>query len=359
MNLDELRAGIDRCDGELVRILNERIKLALEIGAIKKQAGGDIYVPAREKDVLAKVSALNAGPLREDSLSAIYREIMSAALALEHPLKIAYLGPQSTFTHQAARSKFGASVEYCDCETIQDVFEAVEGGSADYGVVPIENSTEGAVTHTLDRFMNSSARICAEIYLGISLNLLARCRREDIVRVYSKQEVFGQCRFWLHRWLPGVEQIAVSSTAKAAEMAAAEEGSAALASSLAAEIYGLELIAANVQDMGTNMTRFLVIGKEFGHATGRDKTSLLFTVRHQAGALYGALQAFSANGINMSKIESRPSKGRAWEYMFFVDIEGHIADAPIAAAVKELDEHCSTLTVLGSYPNESAAGVDR
>lgn len=353
MNLKDLRSGIDRCDKDLVKILNERIQFALEIGRIKSEKGGVVYVPSREREVLEKVQKMNAGPIRPDSLAAIYREIMSAALALEHPLKIAYLGPEATFTHQAARSKFGASVDYCDSETIQDVFDAVEGGAVDYGVVPIENSTEGAVTHTLDRFMNSSARICAEIYLDISLNLLANCRREEIERVYSKQEVFGQCRFWLHRWLPGVEQIAVSSTAKAADLAVGEKGSAALASKLAAEIHGVSILEKNVQDMGSNMTRFLVIAKEFGDATGNDKTSLLFTVHHKAGALYGALNAFSENGINMSKIESRPSKGKAWEYMFFVDIEGHIADDNIACAVEKLGEHCSTLTVLGSYPNES------
>lgn len=354
MNLDELRAEIDRCDSELVRLLNERTRSVLEIGRFKKENGGEIYVPAREKDVLDKVGALNEGPLKPESVEAIYREIMSASLALEHPVEIAYLGPPATFTHQAARSKFGASVGYCACETIQDVFEAVESKSVDYGVVPIENSTEGAVTHTLDRFMNSSARIYAEIYLEISLNLLANCPRAEIVRAYSKQEVFGQCRLWLHKQLSGVELVPVSSTAKAAELAAAEPGAAALASQLAAELYGLELIEDNIQDMGSNMTRFLVIAKDHGEATGDDKTSLLFTVHHKAGALYGALRSFSKNGINMSKIESRPSKGQAWEYMFFVDVEGHIDDPDVAAAVADLREHCSTLTVLGSYPREGS-----
>lgn len=353
MNLDELRAGIDRCDRELVGLLNERTEYVLEIGRIKNENGDEIYVPAREKEVLDKVAALNAGPLKQESVAAIYREIMSASLALEHPLRIAYLGPLATFTHQAAHAKFGASVDYIDCETIQDVFDAVEAKSADYGVVPIENSTEGAVTHTLDRFMNSTARICAEVYLDISLSLLSAGPKSEIRRAYSKQEVFGQCRFWLHRFLPGVELIPVSSTAKAAELAATESGSAALASALAAELYGLDLIEANIQDMGSNMTRFLVIGKEYGQSTGDDKTSLLFTVRHTVGALYGALNAFSASGINMSKIESRPSKGKAWEYMFFVDIEGHIDDENVAGAIVELREHCSTLAVLGSYPNQS------
>jgi len=353
MNLDELRAKIDECDEDIVRILNSRTKFVLDIGRLKQNSGSEIYVPAREKEVLDKVKALNAGPLKDESVAAVYREIMSASLALEHPIKIAYLGPQATFTHQAARSKFGASVDYCDYETIQDVFEAVESKAVDYGVVPIENSTEGAVTHTLDRFMSSTARIYAEIYLDIALNLLAKCPREEVERAYSKQEVFGQCRFWLHRMLSGVELIPVSSTAKAAEQAAVERGSAVIASRLASELYGLETIDENIQDMGGNMTRFLVIAREYGQATGKDKTSLLFTVRHKAGALYGALNAFSASGINMSKIESRPSKGRAWEYMFFVDIEGHVGDEEVAAAIDELREHCSTLTVLGSYPDAS------
>lgn len=353
MNLDDLRNEIDRCDREIIKLLNERTDVVLEIGRLKKDNGTEIYAPAREKEVLDKVKSLNDGPLKNESIEAIYREIMSASLTLEHPIKIAYLGPPATFTHQAAREKFGASVQYIEAETIKDVFKVVEQGNTDYGVVPIENSTEGAVTHTLDEFTQTSVKMCAEIYLNISHNLLALDEETNIEKIYSNPQVFGQCRNWLHENMASVDLIPVSSTAKAAEMAGKDPKSAALASHLAAELYGLNTLRTDVQDSGVNETRFLVIGKEYGGPTGNDKTSLLFTVRHRAGTLYGALNAFSENNINMSKIESRPSKTHAWEYMFFVDIEGHIQDERVAPAIEELREHCSSLTILGSYPNVS------
>jgi chorismate mutase/prephenate dehydratase len=229
----------------------------------------------------------------------------------------------------------------------------VECASTDYGVVPIENSTEGAVTHTLDQFAGATVKICAEIYLNISHNLLAQGTQDEVEKIYSNPQVFGQCRNWLHENMPAVDLIPVSSTAKAAEMAAKDKTAGALASHLAAELYALNLLRADVQDSGGNATRFLVLAKEFGTATGTDKTSLLFTVRHKAGALHGALHAFSQFNINMSKIESRPSKGMAWEYMFFVDIEGHVEDENVSCAMENLSEHCSMVTVLGSYPAAS------
>lgn len=350
MNLDDLRKRIDALDEQLVKLLNERTRIVLEIGKLKQSAGEEVYVPAREKKVLERVVELNPGPLPPESVQAIYREIMSASLSLEHKVVIAYLGPPATFTHQAARTRFGGSVQYAGCETISDVFSAVEKRSADYGVVPIENSTDGAVTHTLDQFADTPLKICAEIYLPISHSLLSAVPRERIKRIYSKPEVFGQCRRWLHENLPGVEMISASSTARAAEMASREPDSAALASSLAAELYGLNILEENVQDLGGNTTRFLVIGKSYGKPTGHDKTSVFFAVKHRVGALYEALSAFRKCDINMTKIESRPSKTKAWEYYFFVDIEGHANDEHVQKSLAEMQEHCTLMTVLGSYP---------
>lgn len=350
MNLDDLRKKVDALDKSIVRLLNDRTQIAVKIGKLKKKKGEEIYAPAREKVVLERVASLNAGPLPDASLQAIYREIMSASLTLEHPFKIAYLGPQATFTHEAARARFGTSVDYVSCETITDVFALVQKHAALYGVVPIENSTEGAVTHTLDQFVETPLKICAEIYLPISLHLMAKCDRKRIQRIYSKAEVFGQCRRWLHSHLPGVDTIAVSSTARAAEMAARENDSGALAGALAAELYGLNNLAQNVQDMGGNVTRFLVIGQQFGKPTGEDKTSIFFAVRHKVGALHDALSTLKKHSVNMTKIESRPSRSKAWEYYFFVDLEGHAADPHLQKALEEMAEHCILLTVLGSYP---------
>ncbi len=350
MSLDNLREKVDALDKKIVRLLNDRTKVAVAIGKIKREKGQEIYAPAREKMVLDTVAKLNAGPLPAESLQAIYREIMSASLTLEHPFEIAYLGPQATFTHEAARSRFGTSVDYVSCETITDVFALVQKRGALYGVVPIENSTEGAVTHTLDQFVETPLKICAEIYLPISLHLMAKGDRKQVKRIYSKAEVFGQCRRWLHSHMPGVDTIAVSSTARAAEMASREPDSAALAGALAVDLYGLKLLARDVQDLGGNVTRFLVIGKQYGKPTGDDKTSVYFAVRHKVGALHDALTTLKQNNVNMTKIESRPSRAKAWEYYFFVDLEGHAGDTRLQKALGEMAEHCTLLTILGSYP---------
>ncbi len=356
MSLETLRKQIDSLDEKLVRLLNERIRVALEIGAAKKKSGGEVYVPSREKQVFDRVVALNDGPLPAQSVRAIYREIMSAALALESNLKIAYLGPPATFTHQAAHAKFGASVDYHPAATITDIFTAVEQGKADYGVVPIENSIEGAVTHTFDQFAATSLKICAEIYLPVSLCLLASVSKEKITRVCSKQEALGQCRRWLADNLSGIETEAVNSTAVAAEIASKSD-SAAVAGILASELYGLDVIAENIQDASGNTTRFLVIGRQCGAPTGDDKTSVYFGVKDKVGALHDALDALKTGGINMTKIESRPSRNKAWEYYFFVDFEGHADELHVQNALNELKSHCAVLTVLGSYPRtEMQAG---
>jgi|TARA_A100001015_G_scaffold90178_1_gene100430 chorismate mutase/prephenate dehydratase len=354
MNLDHLRDQIDSLDGEIVRLLNERIQVVQAIGEAKKESGAEIYVPSRERAVFEKIKRLNEGPLPEESAHAIYREIMSAALALETEMKIAYLGPEATFTHQAARSKFGASVEYIPAATISEVFDRVQNRTADYGVVPIENSTEGAVTHTFDQFATTSLKICAEIYLPVSLTLLSKVERDRVRVIYSKQEVFGQCRTWLQTHLPDVELSPVESTTKAVQLALETAGSAAIASAMASDMYGIEVLANGIQDMQGNTTRFLVIGQNFSASTGDDKTSVVFGVKHAVGALHEALSVFKADEINLSKIESRPSRNKAWEYYFFVDVDGHADEVPVAKALEELQGHCTLMTVLGSYPKAQA-----
>lgn len=350
MNLDHLRKKIDQLDADIVRLLNERINVVLNIGEEKKKVGAEIYVPAREKEVFDKIKSLNKGPLPNESAHAIYREIMSAALALETNMKIAYLGPEATFTHQAARSKFGISVDYLSAGTISEVFDMVVNRSAEYGVVPIENSTEGAVTHTFDRFATTSLKICAEIYLPISLTLLGVQPQEEVRTIFSKQEVFGQCRLWLNSNMPKVELVPVESTTRAVQMALETEGAAAIASVMASDMYDIDVLAENIQDMHGNTTRFLVIAPTFGPATGNDKTSIVFGVKHKVGALFDALSVFKTDNINMTKIESRPNRNKAWEYNFFVDIDGHADDPEVDRALVELQEHCTLMTVLGSYP---------
>ena len=275
---------------------------------------------------------------------------MSASLALEKNIVVAYLGPQASFSHQAAIKKFGAAVDYLPCETIDDVFDRTQKTDADYGVVPVENSTEGAVTNTLDRLTDTTLKICAEIYQPISNCLLSAGSRASIKRILSIPIVFGQCRQWLRNELSGVELIPVASTARAAELAAKDKPAAAIAGKLAAEVYKLKILAADIQDFSGNATRFLVMGKLSAAKTGDDKTSIVFSVKHRSGSLHEALGSLRKYNLNMTKIESRPSRLKAWEYLFFVDIEGHAADVKVSKALRELNKHCLLLTILGSYP---------
>jgi chorismate mutase/prephenate dehydratase len=349
--LQQLRKRIDAIDARLVRLLNDRTKAAVEIGRLKHEAGEEIYAPHREEAVLQRVAAKNTGPLTEESLRAIYREIMSAALALEKPLVIAYLGPEATYSHMAAIKKFGASLRYEPLPGIADVFIEVAKGRADYGVVPIENSTEGAVTHTYDMFVDSDLKICAQILLPIRHNLMSAGPRAEIKKLYSIAQVFAQCRQWLQMNLPHVETVEVSSSTRAAEIARTEPGAGALASALAAEKYGLTIHDANIQDSSENVTRFLVIGRRHSPRTGNDKTSLMFAVQDRVGALHDCIAAFKRFKINMTKIESRPSKKKAWEYYFFVDVIGHCDDLKVKKALAELAKHTMFVKILGSYPN--------
>lgn len=353
MSLDDIRKQIDFIDRDLLSLLSQRADLVHEVGVIKKRDGLQIYAPEREQALLERLIKMNEGRLPEKSIRAIYREIMSAALALEEDLKIAYLGPEGTWTHQAAIKKFGHSVEYSPQANFSDVFDQVARRQADYGVVPIENSTEGAVSHTLDLFVDSPLHICSQILLRIENCLMSAVPRDEIRTLYSHPQVFGQCRNWILRNFPDADLVDVSSTTKAAQLAKekSHEGAAALGGALAAEIHSLDLLETAIQDRATNTTRFLVIGEKTCPSTGNDRTSILFAIHDKPGSLVNALQAFDQLKINLSKIESRPSKRKDWEYIFHVDLAGHCEDAPVAQALSDLEKHCSMVKILGSYPD--------
>jgi chorismate mutase / prephenate dehydratase len=351
MNISEHRKAIDQLDERIVKLLNERTQHVLEIGAIKLKAREEIYAPHREGAVLQRVSRLNRGPITRESLRAIYREIMSSALSLEKSMTIAYLGPEATFTHQAAIRRFGSSLRYAPQKTIADVFTEVTKNRADYGVVPVENSTEGVVTHTLDMFVDSELKIVAQIVLPIQHCLLSKSKREKINKLFTHPQALAQCRVWVQNHLPRAEIIETSSNARSAQLAATEQNSAAIAGALAAERYGLHILEADLQDNSANVTRFLVLGRHCSPPTGRDRTSVMFSIAHEVGALHRALAAFRQNRLNMTKIESRPSKKKAWEYYFFVDCDGHMNDRRVAKAIERLEAQCNFVKVLGSYPN--------
>ncbi len=353
MNLDDIRCQIDAIDHDLLDLLSRRADLVHEVGVVKKRDGLQIYAPEREEALLRRLIEMNQGRLPEKSIRAIYREIMSAALALEDDLSIAYLGPESTWTHQAAIKKFGHSVSYAPQPNISDVFDQVARRAASYGVVPIENSTDGAVFHTLDLFVDSPLHICAQILLRIEHGLMASIPRGEIKTLYSHPQALGQCRGWILKNFPNADLIEVSSTTRAAQIARdqAADGAAAIGSPLAAEMYGLSLLEESIQDRATNTTRFLVIGEKTCPATGNDRTSILFVINDRPGSLVNALQAFDQFQINMSKIESRPSKRKDWEYIFYVDLAGHCEDIKVAEALAELANHCSMVKLLGSYPD--------
>ncbi len=351
MNIPDHRKAIDKLDAQIVKLLNERTRHVLAIGQIKRKAGEEIYAPHREKAVLKRLSRLNAGPMTNESLHAVYREVMSSALSLEKSMQVAYLGPEATFTHQAAIRRFGSSLRYSSQKTIPDVFTEVIKNRAEYGVVPVENSTEGVVTHTLDMFVDSDLKIVAQIVLPVQHCLLSNCRRPQIKKLFAHPQALGQCRVWLQNNLPRVEILETSSNARSAELALKEPCSAAIAGILAAEKYHLEVLEYDIQDNAYNATRFLVLGRQYTPPTGNDRTSILISLTDKVGALHSTLAAFRRYRINMTKIESRPSKRKAWEYFFFIDLDGHIQDRKIGNALKLLKEHCNLVKVLGSYPN--------
>jgi chorismate mutase/prephenate dehydratase len=351
VNIPEHRKAIDKLDEQIVRLLNDRTKHVLAIGEIKLKAGEEIYVPHRERAVLQRICHFNQGPMTSDQLRAVYREIMSSALALEKSMTIAYLGPEATFTHQAAIRRFGSSLRYTAQKTIADVFTEVSKHRADYGVVPVENSTEGVVTHTLDMFVDSDLKIVSQIILRVQQCLLSNARRAQIKKLFAHPQSLGQCRGWVQNNLPRVEIIETSSNARSAELAAKEKFTAAIAGLLAAEKYNLRVLELDIQDNAANATRFLVLGRQCSPPTSHDRTSLMISVTDKVGALHSALAAFRRYRINMTRIESRPSKRKAWEYFFFIDCDGHVHDRKVANAIGHLEEHCNFIKVLGSYPN--------
>jgi chorismate mutase/prephenate dehydratase len=350
MGLEELRKKINDVDDKLVKLLNERAQVVVEIGKLKNNTGGQIYAPDREREVFEKIVSANDGPLPDKCLVAVWRELMSGSFALEKPLRIGYLGPGGSFSHTAAMLKFGQSVEYEPLADIWSIFTEVSKGHCDLGVVPIENSTGGGVIETLDALVDSDVKICAEVLMAIRHNLLAKCSLEKVERVYSKPEVFAQCRGWLSSTFKEARTIPVASTARAAQMASEEPGSAAIGSIVAAELYGLQVVCENIEDIANNVTRFLVIAKEDSRPSGDDKTAIVFSTAHKAGALADVLDVFKDFGINLTNIESRPSKKREWEYYFFMDFAGHNTEKVVQQAIEGAKEHCLQLSVLGSFP---------
>lgn len=352
LTLEDLRKQIDALDLEILGLLNRRAELVIEVGHVKSKEQKEFYVPDREREIFKRLTENNNGPFPNNALKNVFREIMSASLSLEKPLKIAFLGPAATFTHQACIQHFGLSGDFVPKKDIADVFDDVEKGRADFGVVPIENTTEGVVSHTLDMFVSSQLKISAEVMLEISLALLNKTGKiSDIVKVCSHPNPLAQSRNWIKNNLPNALVFDVSSTAMAAQMAAEDTAIAAISSPAAANLYDLRIVEQNIQDNANNFTRFLIISKNgVPKKTGSDKTSLVFAIKDAPGALYSMLKPFASRDINLTKIESRPLKTKAWEYVFYVDLDGHISDEKVKEAIAELDHSCSFLKVLGSYP---------
>jgi chorismate mutase/prephenate dehydratase len=352
--LSEHRKKIDEIDAQILKLLGRRGKEVQDIGKIKQKKGAVFHVPEREATLLKRLRRQNPGPYSDAAVEAVFREIMSASLALEAPLHVAFLGPEATFTHLAAIRRFGISAHFLPQGTLRQVFEEVANHRVDYGMVPIENSTEGVVTHTLDLFMEFTLQICGEIQIEISHNLLAKDGKiSQIKRVFSHPHALAQCRNWLEKNLPHAKTQAVASTAKAAEMASKEKNSAAIASSYAANIYGLNVLRKHVEDHPNNFTRFLVIGHRTPAPTGHDKTSIMFSTKDEPGVLFKILKPLAESRINLTKIESRPLKKRTWEYVFFIDLDGHSDDRNVARALTQLAKVCSFVQILGSYPKEA------
>ncbi len=349
--IEDLRKNIDAIDLDILKLLNERAGLALEIGREKKEKNMSCYAPEREKEVISNLIKHNPGPLPDSAVKSLYMDIISASRSLEEPLRVAYFGPVATFTHMAAIRHFGSSADFIPADSIRSVFQEVESGRASYGVVPIENSSEGVVNYTLDVFVDSELLVAGEMMLEISQNLLSLSGDPSKAkRIYSFLPATAQCKGWLEKNMPSVPIVEASSTAKAAEIASSDPDGAAIASEAAAGIYNLKFVARDIQDGKHNFTRFLVISKQYPGRTGRDKTSIMFSVKNRPGALYDVLAPLKKAGINLTKIESRPSRRKAWEYIFFVDMRGHVQDKPLHKAIEAIKKDCLYLKILGSYP---------
>lgn len=351
--LQTIRERIDELDEQIQALINERASCAQQVADIKIKSGetDHFYRPEREAQVLRNIEARNKGPLEAEKMARLFREIMSACLALERPLKIAFLGPAGTYNHVATIKHFGQFIEPEAVNNIEDIFRTVESAQAHFGVVPIENSTEGVITHTLDLLINSSLQICGEVDLRIQHNLISNQKQlAEIKKVFSHQQSLAQCRRWLESHLPGVEQYAVRSNAEAVRLAKNEPNSAAIAGTMASDIYEVPVLVSEIEDEPDNTTRFIVIGREAVPASGQDRTSLLITTNNKPGSLFKLLQPLANRGIGMSKIESRPSRRGVWEYVFFIDIEGHTDDQNVAQALTEIEHDTAMVRILGSYP---------
>ncbi|MBF8268861.1 MAG: prephenate dehydratase [Gammaproteobacteria bacterium] len=351
--LEQIRKSIDAVDNQLLELISKRAALAIQVREIKSNSAGQtsFYRPEREAQILKRVTDANPGPLPDEQVARLFREIISACLALEEQLNIAYLGPAGTFTQAATLKHFGQSVLTTALSGIDQVFREVESGNCDYGVVPIENSIEGVINHTHDLLINSNLKICGEIEVRINQHLLSKAASLDaITRIYSHQQSFGQCRAWLDNHLPDVERIAVNSNAEAAQLAGKDPAAAAVASETAADLYGLGILARNIEDDPINTTRFMVIGTQAVPRSGYDKTSLLFSTPNKPGALHEMLACFADHKVSMTRIESRPSRRGMWDYVFFVDVEGHVEDQNVAAALHQLEQRAAMVKLLGSYP---------
>lgn len=356
--LAELRSRIDRLDEQIQTLINARAECAQQVAAVKTQAlaaGGEppvFYRPEREAQVLQTIIERQQGPLDAESMARLFREIMSACLALEEPLRVAYLGPEGTFTQQAAIKHFGHWAQTVPLVAIDEVFRDVEGGAVNYGLVPVENSTEGVVNHTLDSFLGSKLKICGEVELRIHHHLMVgpNTRQDSISRIYSHQQSLAQCRKWLDAHMPKVERIAVSSNAEAAKRVHGEWNAAAIAGSVAAELYDLKIVSSSIEDHPDNSTRFLVIGRESVPPSGHDKTSIIVSMRNEPGSLFRLLQPFNECGIDMTRLETRPAPNAQWSYVFFIDFKGHIEDANVQQAIAQIDALAQEVRVLGSYP---------
>ena len=348
-----VRKDIDRIDGELLRLLNERARCAQRVGEIKAEFGeaGFIYRPEREAQVLRRLQEANPGPLPSENITFFFREVMSACLSLEEPLGIAFLGPLGTFSESAATKHFGHAARLLPMGSIDDVFREVESGHAHYAVVPVENSTEGAVGRSMDLLLSTPLKICGEVVVRIHQNLMSReTDFAQITKVYSHAQSLAQCHEWLNRMLPNAQRISVGSNAQAAQRAAEEPGTAAIAGEAAAARYNLPKLVENIEDEPNNTTRFLVLGKHDAAPSGRDKTSLIMSAPNRTGALHELLLPFSHNTVSMTRLESRPARNALWEYVFYVDIEGHRDEAAVQRALDELGGHAAYLKILGSYP---------
>ncbi len=350
-NLKELRSRIDGIDEQVLNLLNERAKIAIDIAKVKKEHNLDFYNPKREKEVIETLQKMNKGPFPNCALKVIFKEIFCASLSLEQPRTVAYLGPQATYTHQAALRYFSSSCKFLPTKSIREVFEKVDSDVASFGVVPIENSNEGAVNYTLDMFVDFNLKVYAEILLSICHNLLSKARdKSEIKKIYSHPQALAQCRDWLERNMLGVPIYDSASTAQAASMAAEAEDAAAIGSELAGKMYDLNFVERNIENIKDNVTRFLIISKESQGKSGHDKTLIMFTVKDEPGALYEILTPFKKQKINMTKIESRPTKKKAWDYVFFSDVEGHVDDKKVKKALDAVKKRSLLFIFLGSYP---------